>query len=845
MLRIRPRSLWTVFILALLTLSMGLVGWFVTQQTERTVNRFEAQTLPEISTALNLAEGVAQLAALSPYIADAARPFLLQNERNRLEQKFTDLKQVASSIRDNAFRAELDERLQKLFSFVSELIANVREELFLREDIAALRFEIDDLNRLQQKQTTKPQNLEPLLEEFGQLSILATRAPGEVVTNQLQLLRQQISNFIDASQQQKFSQILDTVEQAHSRILVISTRKPYLTASIRAQSEELTSQVNLFVGRLQKSVVQQRREVAETVASGQSWILIVSVLVLAGLLYIVWFNYGLTRDLETVTRDMTRLAEGHTDTTEPATRRKDEIGDLAKSFSVFRQDALRMSKVSQALQAQTKLLETVFNQIHDGLSVFSKDQKLVAWNRRYLEIFDLSPGEVHQGMELSELQALMSLHPHQNLTIERQPIDMQHVNLARLKSAQTFERHYDSGKVVEFRSQPMPEGGFVTLYRDQSDRRAMERQLIQSQKMEVLGQLTGGVAHDFNNLLAALLGSLQLLINDNAMTEGQQRHLQRALRVTEKGVSLIQRLLAFSRKQQLFPERINADDLIEGMLDLVEYSVGQNIEVKTRLQASDRQIFVDPSQLENAILNLAINSSAAMPEGGHLVFQTSLDGASNERPSALEITISDTGEGIPEELQERILEPFFTTKPVGKGSGLGLSMVYGFVNQSGGTLYINSKPGSGTQITLRFPLASQEYASLEDDHEPEISLELAEGSLVYVVEDDLEVQSAIADQLISLDLTIECYVDAESALQHLGQASPLPLALLTDINLQGKLSGVDLKRQCSQLYPQLPVILTSGMPREILESQFHLAPSDLLLAKPISHTRLKGIFRRA
>ena len=843
MLRIRPRSLWTVFILAVLTLSMGLIGWYVTQQTEITVNRFEAETLPEISTALNLAEGVAQLAALSPYIADAARPFLLQNERERLEQKFADLQQVASNIRDNEFRAELNLRLQKLFSFVSELITNVRNELFLREDIAALRFEVDDLKLQLQIQETPQSALTALLDEFNQLTVLTTRAPGQEVAEKLQQLRRQIATFAANSQQQKFLQLLDTVDQAHASILAINTRKPYLTASIRAQSEELTTQVNLFVGRLQKSVVQQRRTVAETVSSGRTWILMVAILVMAGLLYIVWFNYGLTRDLETVTRDMTRLAEGHTDTTEPATRRKDEIGDLAKSFSIFRQDALRMNKVSMALQAQTKLLETVFNQIHDGLSVFSKEQKLVAWNRRYLEIFEFTPGEVHQGMALKELQALMTRQPHQNLTIERHPIDMAHVNLARQESAQTFERHYASGKVIEFRSQPMPEGGFVTLYRDLTDRRTMERQLIQSQKMEVLGQLTGGVAHDFNNLLAALLGSLQLLMRDNSLSEGQNRHLQRALRVTEKGVSLVQRLLAFSRKQQLFPESVNADDLIEGMLDLVEYSVGQNIEVQTRLEAPDKQIFVDPSQLENAILNLALNSSAAMPNGGCLLFQTSLDGASPEHPSALEIKISDTGEGIPEDLQERILEPFFTTKPVGKGSGLGLSMVYGFVNQSGGSLYLNSKPGTGTQITLRFPLAPQGCIEPGGSPEPEFALELPAGSLIYVVEDDFEVQSAVTDQLEALNLKTECFADAESVLLHLSKTQTLPQALLTDINLQDKLSGVDLKRQCQQLYPQLPVILTSGMPREILETRFQLSAQDFLLAKPISQSRLKKTFR--
>ena len=218
--------------------------------------------------------------------------------------------------------------------------------------------------------------------------------------------------------------------------------------------------------------------------------------------------------------------------------------------------------------------------------------------------------------------------------------------------------------------------------------------------MEVLGQLTGGVAHDFNNMLAALLTNLQLLDTAPELSAKQQRYLRRSIRVAEKGVTLIERLLAFSRKQLLHPESLDINDLIMGMLDLVEYSMAPGIDIQTNLRA-DAPVFVDPSQLENAILNLAVNSSAAMPHGGRLVFETRKQARPGSLKTWVALIVEDTGVGIPPKMQERVLEPFFTTKPAGQGSGMGLSMVYGFVNQSRGQMHLKSTPGRGTRPTAR------------------------------------------------------------------------------------------------------------------------------------------------
>lgn len=834
--------------LSLLTIVMGGVGSWVTEQIDTTIGKFESFILPEISTALSLSEGVAQIAALAPYVADSAKPYQLQGERLRLQQRLIELDRVAGDINNLDFGNELKKRLKKLLESLNELMSKVEEELFLREDILALQFDISSfISSLKEDEasyyTNNPSRL--LLEKIiSKLFMLTEVQSSYRVTFHAQLKEEieQLSQYVPPAVINKVSDIVEKLHSGDQKINGIRLRKAFLVASIRAQSEELTNHVNSFVGMLQKDVSNQRNRVKDFVARGRFWMMLVSLLVAGGLLYTYMFTFRMTRDLETVSQEMTRLAEGNTGTGQISIQRNDEIGELASAFIVFRSDAIRMTEVSRKIAEQTKLLEAIFNQIEDGLSVFSRDQKLIAWNHRYLEIFDLLPSQIKMGMKLNELQLLMSREAHINLDIRHEQLDIHDINSARPFSAQTFERHYQNGKVIEFRSQPMIEGGFVTLYRDLTERRTIEGQLQHAQKMEVLGQLTGGVAHDFNNLLAAQLGSLQLMMLSPSLDPIQQRHLERALRVSEKGVILVQRLLAFSRKQKLHPEIIDTNDLIEGMLDLVEYSVGQNIQVRTRLTANKPLLLVDPSQLENALLNLGLNSSAAMPTGGTLTFLTKIDNRENQDYVAIQVI--DTGTGIPDDIRDRVLEPFFTTKPIGKGSGLGLSMVYGFVKQSGGDMTIESRMGEGTKISLIMPLAtnldSNKYRST---NQKAMQFDLKEGESILLLEDDPDVSESIAGLIKQLGFNCSHFNRAETALEQLISGSVQPQLVLSDVNLRGEMSGVELIRKLAINKIYIPIVLTSGLPRETLQQKYSLKPSDPFLQKPISLDMLRQLVR--
>ena len=477
--------------------------------------------------------------------------------------------------------------------------------------------------------------------------------------------------------------------------------------------------------------------------------------------------------------------------------------------------------------------------------MFSAEGKLVSWNKRFLKIFNFSEDQVFLGRKLNELQAEIRKEPHEFRAIDNTPVNIDSINALRHDKPLIFEHHYHSGKVVEFRSQPMPNGGFVTLYTDLTERRAFEAQLHQAQKMEVLGQLTGGVAHDFNNVLAALLTNLQLLDATYKLNEKQQRYLNHSIQVAEKGVSLIERLLAFSRKQLLHPESLDINDLITGMLDLIEYSMAPGITIDTDLKA-DAPIFADPSQLENAILNLAVNSSAAMPQGGRLYFKTEKLFRSSSPQHWIALIVEDSGVGIPFNMQERVLEPFFTTKPAGQGSGMGLSMVYGFVNQSGGKLQLESTPGVGTRITLFFPVEKpNKMIAQKKRSRPGLEpVFIPKGKTVLLVEDNAAVREAVAEQLESFGHAVRAAPDAKTALRILAREAKDTALVITDISLGGSLSGVDLKQKLKENHPKIRVVLTSGLPKDNLVQHYGLKPDEEVIPKPIPLSALERLLGR-
>ena len=828
---IRQKASLIILIICLVAAFMVAIGWQSMRVSEASLSDFEAKTLPEISTALSLAESVAQLAAAAPYTAGSARPFQLQAESERLNRRINELRGVASNLNNAAFRSEIAERLDAFEATLTELIELVREELYIREDSLAQQFAIRQLGG--QDDASNSMTQQQLL--IWLLQLIET--PGEVA--------QALDNQFDLTKARpEVAEIATSLLAAQARLNAITQRKNYLLISLRAKSEQLSSQVSEFVGALQRQVSRQRSDVSQVVATGRLWLVGIALFLMLGLTRLYRSSRRMTRDLEIVTHGMKELSLGQVDSRRPPVKRNDEIGTLADAFEVFRRDAIRRLEVSAELSEQKRLLETIFDNMNDGLSVFSDQGYLIAWNKGYEDLFDLDASQLYRGMPISAVQQLITQRSHKNLNMENQQVQMDEINASRHQRSQSFERHFDSGRVIEFRSKPMPDGGFVTLYTDLTERKSVESQLRQAQKMEVLGQLTGGVAHDFNNLLAAIMGNLQMLSDSHPKTDDQRRYVERALAVAEKSSSLVHRLLAFSRRQQLFPEATHIDDLIEGMLDLVEYSVGNHIRVTVDLNCPDKHCLIDPSQLENALLNLSLNSAAAMPRSGTLSFSTKTTTLPESDVAAVRIKVEDTGMGIPEDVLARIFEPFFTTKPVGKGSGLGLSMIYGFVKQSGGEIRVTSEEGAWTKVCLFLPILSQPLGHHKPSKQETLpTIRVPREAMVWLVEDDAEVSHVIQEQLQQLGCVVQSFDQAECVLAAL-EGPFHPDVILSDVNLAGELNGVALAHRL-QGYDTWhgPIVLMSGLPSVELQQHYDLKDDDILLPKPFTINELELVFQ--
>lgn len=388
---------------------------------------------------------------------------------------------------------------------------------------------------------------------------------------------------------------------------------------------------------------------------------------------------------------------------------------------------------------------------------------------------------------------------------------------------------------------------------DLTERKRAEEQLLQAQKMEAVGQLTGGVAHDFNNLLTVILGNLQLLESQVGNSGAASRYVRAATRAVLNGAELSQRLLSFSRRQQLAPKLIDLNDLVSRMNELLHRTLGESITIETSYADGLPAAMVDPGQLENAILNLAINARDAMPQGGRLTIETGISSHNDSHPwtadgmapgSYVVVTIGDTGVGMAPEVLEHVFEPFFTTKEAGAGSGLGLSMVFGFARQSEGCLEIDSVPGVGTTVRLYFPAAS---ANAQAIAAAPAHCEVPHGSeTILVLEDDPEVRNIAVIALESLGYRVVETGNGASALEILEGDAEIDL-LFTDIVLPGGMNGFKAAEIARQRRSGLRVAFTSGYSKGA-GWPVHDAPVCVqadVLRKPYSQEELAFCIRNA
>ncbi len=472
----------------------------------------------------------------------------------------------------------------------------------------------------------------------------------------------------------------------------------------------------------------------------------------------------------------------------------------------------------EAQLAQDSLFQAIESSPY-GVVLWNPDDKLVICNSEFKKMLStqadiLMPGLTFRNFfdALYDNEGVYGGSGGREETFEKE--------IARRIKDDTGSSEYlrQDGRWFRAISKKLPDGNTIGFHSEITDEKLRDEQLRQAQKMESVGQLTGGVAHDFNNLLGGIRGHLELVQTDESLSDDVQSRVDRAIALTKKGAELTKRLLAFSRKQSLNPAPVDVSGLVSNMFELVERTLGASISLESASAPGLWPAFVDQGELENAILNLIINARDAMPDGGKVsVTARNVDVHASKAVAGVNltpgdyvaITVQETGTGIPAEMLETVFEPFFTTKDIGKGSGLGLSMVHGFVIQSGGQVAIESKEGVGTKLTLYLPRTEEGVAEapVEETMQP---VKKTSSERIMIIEDDPEVRDIATIMLRQVGFEVIDGGDGSRAYQIAAKQNVPVDLLLTDIVLPNGNNGPDLARGLIEKWDGLKILLMSG-----------------------------------
>ncbi len=507
-------------------------------------------------------------------------------------------------------------------------------------------------------------------------------------------------------------------------------------------------------------------------------------------------------------------------------------------------------RLSASEQSLRSLVDTVLDTLVDGLVIIDRKGTIQVFNRACETLFGYTAAEAI-GQNVRMLMPSPFRHEHDQYlknyldTGIRKIIGQPREVPGRRKDGSTFPMHIAVG---ETRSGGEPI--YVGVIHDLSERNRTEGELRQAQKMEALGQLTGGIAHDFNNILMVILANVDTILEDEGAAPAIRERTRQIDRAAHRAAELTRQLLAFSRKQTLQPQPTDLNDTVAATVRLIRRTLSEAIAVETVLAPGLWTANVDPTQLESALVNLCINARDAMPGGGRLVLETAnatLDEsyvAAHPDAAAgphVMVSITDTGTGIAPENLDKVFEPFFTTKEVGRGTGLGLSMVYGFIKQSRGHIRIESELGRGTSIRLYLPRLE---GMAGDAPAPARDAALAGGSeRILVVEDDPQVRAGVVRQLASLGYTVDEASDGAAGLAAFAAASPPYDLLLTDVVMPGALGGKALADEVKRRWPETPVVFMSGYNEEAVGPDGRLEAGIHLLAKPFRKRDLARMIR--
>jgi signal transduction histidine kinase/ActR/RegA family two-component response regulator len=516
------------------------------------------------------------------------------------------------------------------------------------------------------------------------------------------------------------------------------------------------------------------------------------------------------------------------------------IGSVVSALALLVGALLLARAVGRATTSE-EMLQATLDSVREGVAAFDYRSRLRAWNAPFVELLGFSGSDMKAG----QLLALDGMRDREL----GQRLDELAATARNTGQPALTEFTGDQGRHVEIFHNPARDGGYVFTLLDVTERRRMEETLSQAQKLEAVGRMTGGVAHDFNNLLTVIIGGLGLLRRTIGRSAEAHQRIDMMSSAAERATRLVRQLLAFARRQPLQPEIVNLGPVVQEALPLIQRAVGEGVTVECVTAAGLWNTTVDSSEFQAAMLNLAINGRDAMPDGGKLTIElgnAALDDGYAARHAEVDpgqyvlFAITDTGTGMDGAVLAKALDPFFTTKAPGEGTGLGLPQVYGFVKQSGGHLKIYSEPGEGTTVKLYLPRSlAQETAVAR----PVGAVAVTGSETVLLVDDDDVVRTTVGLMLEDLGYTVLEAVGGVEALAMLQRGDKIDL-LFTDVVMPGPINGRQLADEARKLDPAVRILFTSGYTENAIIHHGRLDPGLELLSKPYTRDQLAAKLRR-
>lgn len=715
----RGRLLFFNLLVVAVTLMVSGVAVLGFQHASQIQEQVQQQTVDDMTGSMNLARDTANVATAAVRLSQVVGALEYKGEAERLQETQRALKQSLEQLASAPLAQQEPGLVERIIQRSNELQSSVegmlqRGQLRHLERNALLR----QMDRLIVAAIETPTPRSVIKQLGGVMPALVLQNPSQLVSRILGDFNLELH---------KLEPLSSALEQSD---LAIS----WYMFHIKALVAILNSDINQYVSQVASISEQRVAQSHQELQSGVLFIMIFALLAVVITGFAGWYIYrNLGSNLTAISRAMTRLAHGESDVSVPALQRRDELGELARAFSVFARNTASLEHTTRLLKEKTTQMEI-----------------------------------------------------------------------------------------------------------DRTERQGLEEALLHSQKLKAVGQLTGGLAHDFNNLLAVIIGSLDLVSPDSP----DAPRINRALKAAERGALLTQRLLAFSRKQSLHPHAVELKTLLENLGELMRHSLPATLTLEIEAQSPAWPAWIDVSQLENAIINLVMNARDAMDgQAGTIKIRSwnqRVTRSDGRKQDMVMLEVADQGCGMSQEIKAQVFEPFFTTKQTGSGSGLGLSMVYGFVRQSGGRVEIESAPGQGTTVRLQLPRA---IVPVQPQDIPVVEHAANSGEkLVLVLEDEADVRQTLCEQLHLLGyLTLEA-ANGEQAMHLLAASSEIDI-LISDLMLPGGLSGVDVVNHALKHYPQLSILLISG--QDLRPAHNPALPEVALLRKPFTRGELAQALRHS